>query len=170
MIDYIVSFFNCNSEKLLKKKYSESNQKESMFLICLDNVEEIISNDKTEFTKYLGELYDNCNRVRIIVTSFRDIGRLPNEMNVPKVCFLRQLRSISAVKLFLQNSGQLSDEEICEFLFEDENYPFKKFLPCLKNKDENFKVTVLTAEIKKDIMILLVSRRVEALAAHDMFK
>ena len=174
MIDYIVSFFNCKQdEKLLKKnKHSESNnqKKESMFLVCLDNVEEIISNDRIEFLKYMGELYDSCNRVRIIVTSFRDIGRIPNEINVPKVCFVRQLRSISAVKLFLENCGQLNDEEICEFLFEDENYPFKKFLPCLKNKDENFKVTELTSEIKKDMMILLVSRRVEALAAHDMFK
>ena len=141
MIEYIVSFFNNKQEEKLKKMKhvtQDGNQKEHLFLLCLDNVEEIISNDKDEFTKFLGELYDSCPRIRIIVTSFRDIGRLPNEINGPKVYFLRQLRSHSAVELFLDNCGSLDNEEICEFLFEDKNFPYKKFLPSFKDKEANY--------------------------------
>ena len=98
LIEYLTSFFNNEQDEPLKKKKPRSvgSETKQLFLLCLDNAEEIILNDKDEFTKFLAYLYDNCPNIRIIVTSYRDIGRLPNGTN-PLPFFLRQLRSQSAV-------------------------------------------------------------------------
>ena len=81
MIDYFKEFFNCKQQESLKKKKHEKNEEsksENMFLLCLDNVDEIIKNDLDDFTYFLQELYDNCPSLRVLVTSRTDMGPLPN--------------------------------------------------------------------------------------------
>ena len=146
------------------------NKKQQLFLLCLDNAEEVILNDNEEFASALAQLYDECPNLHVIVTSIRDIGRLPNEID-PKPCIVRQLRSQSAVELFLENTGYIENGDFIQFLQTDVNYPFKKLCPSLKDK-ENFSVSDLTPEIIKEIRIRLMSHKnlIEALAAHDMFR
>ena len=80
MIDYFKDFFNCKQQESLKKTKHEQNEgkSEHLFLLCLDNVDEIIKNDLDDFTFFLQELYDNCATLRVLVTSRTDMGPLPN--------------------------------------------------------------------------------------------
>ena len=125
-----------------------------MWLLCLDNAEEIIENDNREFLTFLSELFDHCPAVNMIVTSIKDIGRLPNQIN-PKPFFLRQLRSHSAVELFLQQAPFVDNEKMIEFLQADETFPIKKFLPSLKDIDEPVSIKDLSPAQLKELDIRL---------------
>jgi len=36
---------------------------------------------------------------------------------------------LTSAELFYKNCGPLDNDEVVEFIFEDKNYPIKKFLP-----------------------------------------
>ena len=52
---------------------------QNLFLLCLDNIEQLILNDENEeFACFLGELSDECQDLCILVTSTAMLGALPN--------------------------------------------------------------------------------------------
>ena len=55
MVDYFINFFKNNQEQKLKKqeKCTQNKLSDSHFLLCLDNAEEIILNDREEFVQFL---------------------------------------------------------------------------------------------------------------------
>ena len=80
MIEYIKTFFNFKQpEKLLKNKYSSTNFHEKLVLLCLDNAEDVIQNDNYEFLNFLSELYDECDNLKVLVTTYRVLNELPNK-------------------------------------------------------------------------------------------
>lgn len=72
MIDYFISFFNNKHEEKLRKQ--KRCKQPNLFLLCLDNAEKIIENDKKEFLEFLADLNESCQDLRIIVTSNIDMG------------------------------------------------------------------------------------------------
>lgn len=73
MIAYFISFFNNKQEEKLKKS-SKLSGEQHLFLLCLDNAEKILENDREEFLDFLEELYDSCPDIRVIITSDCAIG------------------------------------------------------------------------------------------------
>ena len=72
----------------------------------------------------------------------------------------------------MENAGLIESDDICDFLFKDENYPFARFMPELRNMD---KATLLglAQEIRKEMRLKVnynYKITVDALAHHDMFK
>ena len=59
MIIYFISFFNNKQEESLKKKKKHGAR--DLFLLCLDNAENIIENDKENFLNFLEELHEECD-------------------------------------------------------------------------------------------------------------
>ena len=119
MIEYIKSFFKGKQEeKLLKKKYNSDNMNEKRFLLCLDNAENAIEKDNDEFTKFLAELYDECDNLCVLITTNRVLGELANN-HKPTTFFVKWLHMHSAVELFLDNCGEISDEDLIMFLLAD---------------------------------------------------
>lgn len=84
--DFLKDFFSGrNSYSLAKKKFRSKNGDPELFLLCLDNIEEmIISDEDGNFKAFLSELYDDCPNLRILVTSILTLGTLPNQ-HVPEV-------------------------------------------------------------------------------------
>jgi len=104
-------------------------------LLCLDNAEELITNDAKEFAAFLEKLFDGCKQLKIIVTSRKNI-ELEALSIQPQTIFVRQLRSILAAELFYElcervgcGYGAVSRLDIVAFLLEDKNYPFEKIFP-----------------------------------------
>ena len=93
MIEYLINYFNNKIEQKFKKetKFGKNKNQDSLFLLCIDNCSLLIEDDKEEFVYILSELYDECPRLRIIVTSCRDFGSLPNNQNA-KPYLLQQLK------------------------------------------------------------------------------
>ena len=59
MVIYFISFFNNKQEELLKKK--KKHGAHDLFLLCLDNAENIIENDKENFLDFLEILHEECD-------------------------------------------------------------------------------------------------------------
>ena len=133
MIDFLVSFFNMHHEYKTKKELNKgaSKNKDQLFLICLDNACQVIEHVKEEFLHFLAHLYDECKNLRVIVTSNRDIGALPNNYH-PKPFLLKKLKDSKAVELFLDRCGPYDRDEILDLIVEDKNFPYSKWL---KNYD-----------------------------------
>lgn len=132
--DYLKDFFNGNrKEPFVKKRHKSQRGDRELFMLCLDNIEEMILNDEDgDFKTFLAELYDECSDLRILVTSILTLGTLPNEV-VPEVQIVRSLKTASSAKLFFDRCGDLDTDQLVEFIFEDKNYPYHKML-CLKDK------------------------------------
>lgn len=64
--------------KVKKPDHKSVKSDKQLFLLCLDNVERVIKHDRDEFRKLLANFYDSCPNLKIILTSCRDIGQLPN--------------------------------------------------------------------------------------------
>ena len=58
LCDYLIEFFNYERDEPLKKKslVSTESSKKKLFLLCLNDVEDIVLNDKDEFKKFLAVL------------------------------------------------------------------------------------------------------------------
>ena len=52
---------------------------------------------------------------------------------MPEVQIVRSLKTASSAKLFFDRCGDLDTDQLVEFIFEDQNYPYHKML-CLKDK------------------------------------
>ena len=83
----------------------------------------------------------------------------------------------SAVELFLDNCGEISDEGLIMFLLADSNYPFKKLLSKkLEGREldpNNNKEDI--EQVKKHMMAFLSHEypreaKIKCLALHDMFR
>ena len=83
-----------------------------MFLMCLDNANQLIEHDRSEFFYFLATLYDDCPNLRLIVTSDRwiDFGLLPNKVTI-KPYLLRPLKDSQSVELFLDTCGIADDKQ-----------------------------------------------------------
>lgn len=141
-----------------------------MFLLCLDNADKIIDEDKDEFVAFLADLNDYCEDLHIFVTSNITMGQLPNQ-TFPKPYLLKPLHSQESATIFHENCGNLALEDVVEFIFEDKNFPLKKFVPEISNSKtiepeplQKLQKEKLLEQIQnKDVLI-------SALAAHDMFR
>ena len=60
MTSYFISFINNKQSEILIKKKKKSS-KDGPFMLCLDNADEIIDNDKVKFQKYLQHLHQECH-------------------------------------------------------------------------------------------------------------
>ena len=65
--EYLMEFFKMQHNwSFRKKKYRSDSKARDPFLLCLDNIELMIMNDSDkEFSKFLSELYDNCEDLNI---------------------------------------------------------------------------------------------------------
>ena len=134
MIDFFIAFFKGEYQDFLRKTknkhFASDKSTDQKFLLCLDNAEEIILNENSEFKQVLYDLFEYCPNLYIIVTSSKNIGPLPNDLP-PTTQFLHSLKAELAVEIFLDNCGEHFDDdfdELYEFLLVDTNYPFHKFL------------------------------------------
>lgn len=132
MEEYLIDFFNQRQPEQLAKQKSKMKNKQSkgkqLFLLCLDNANNLIKYDREELASFLASLYDNCPNLRIIVTADRSFGRLPNNVNV-KPYLLRPLRENETVRLFLEHCGDLDHEQLLQLILADKNYPYEKIIP-----------------------------------------
>ena len=79
MIEYIKTFFKGRQqEDLLKKKHHSTSAQDKRFILCLDNAEDAIEKDNSEFTKFLAELHDECDNLCVLITTNRVLGELAN--------------------------------------------------------------------------------------------
>ena len=103
----ITYFFNNNLKYpvLKDKAVSDLHPK---YLLYLDNAEELITFDwKKTFRHWISKILDECKLLSIVMTSKK--GILPNELSKlsipPEVQYLKQLRSVPSVELFLELSS-----------------------------------------------------------------
>ena len=70
LIEYIVDFFQQSSDdlKLIDKRGRPSRDK-SNFIVCFDNVEELIEQEGDKFRKFLADILIDCPNLTVVVTS-----------------------------------------------------------------------------------------------------
>ena len=132
LFDMITYFFNNNLKyPPLKDKAGDRNHQK--YLLYFDNAEELITNDwKHSFRYWLSRTLEECNSLSIVMTSKK--GILPDELSKlsipPEVVYLKQLRSIPSVELFLiLSSATIFPQDIFDLILMDSKYPIKKLLP-----------------------------------------
>ena len=84
LIEYIVDFFQQSSDdlKLIDKRGRPSRDK-SNFIVCFDNVEELIEQEGDKFRKFLADILIDCPNLTVVVTSSKALtgphtGQIPN--------------------------------------------------------------------------------------------
>ena len=117
--NWIIAFFKQSSpsSKLRipeNKHYSQHDQK---FILCLDNAEDLINENRDEFRGLIMRLVNSCENLTIIIISSRPIGVINEPLNVlPETIFLDQLKPNQAVELFIDKSKEIYVEEIIDLI------------------------------------------------------
>ena len=119
MIEYFIDFFNGEQEQDLKKKKNVTQNRGSSkkILLCLDDAGKIIEHDGEEFTSFLTQLYDECPKLHIIITS--NIGVVLGKDIPMKPILLKELSNNMAAELFTNSCGELTAEEIYNLILAD---------------------------------------------------
>ena len=77
--DCLEEFFDQSNEELLLKNRPITNKQEKQkFVICFDNVQDIISkhDEGKMFRSFLSHLLERCKNLHIILTSQKPLGRM----------------------------------------------------------------------------------------------
>ena len=127
--DYLKEFFNMRHDwSFRKKKYRSESKARDPFLLCLDNIELMIMNDSDkEFSKFLSELYDDCQDLNILLTSNQYMGELANHLT-PERRIIGPLSNHAAARLFLSRCGHLENDHLVDFILLDARYPYQKIV------------------------------------------
>lgn len=86
-----------------------------------------MKDENENFSNFLSELYDECEKLYILLTSNVTLDALPNQI-VPEVQYVESLRSSSAAQLFFDRSGEFTTQDIFEWIMSDAKYPYDKLL------------------------------------------
>ena len=107
----IFGFFNqLNQYKIPCTKHISSDSGHK-FLLLLDNIEEIISQDRQKFVTFIKEAFENCSNLSIVMCSYEMIGKISDSI-IPTSIFIMELDQQNSVNLFMDNSEELSSQDI----------------------------------------------------------
>ena len=106
LLEMIIDFFNNNLPYPVKKDKARDKNHQK-YLLYLDNAEELVIQDWKMFRMWLSGILEECNQLSIVMTSKKGIR--PEEFTKlavpPEVVYLKQLRSVPSVELFLYLSS-----------------------------------------------------------------
>ena len=171
--EYIVDFFQQRNDDFKLTNQSAKNSTGKLnFVLCFDNVEELITNEGEKFRKFLAVILNDCPNLRIVVTSSKALtgpntGVIPNGIQTEQQ-ILKNLSAKNSVNLFTQHSGEIYADDIYQLILEDENYPIEKLMPNMKTLQRP-----VNDSVRDEIMQVLDStpyKMEKALSIHDMFK
>ena len=173
LIQFIKEFFRNPSLPKFQKQVKKSNlSKDQKFLICLDNVEDLITHKSADFQKLLKDLTEECPRLKIILTSNRGLNTALNLVH-PIVKYCHHIKISNSVELFLdtlrKNGRIIQPREVIDLIIEQKEYPIKKIY-------SKSRTQILFPADRKKVsealkLILQPQRRIkEALEYHDLFR
>lgn len=111
----LIEEINQNADNMNFDDILFNNLKNKQVLIALDNAEDPISNDNLKFASYIESILDNCPKVKIVLTTRKQIKHLAH--NNEKVFRLDVLPKESSIRLFLMRAPRkISNNEITELL------------------------------------------------------
>ena len=168
MTQFIIDFVNCENTEKLKKKKQRLESTNDIFVLVLDNLESVIHNQIEPLRKFLSQLDQECDCLKIIITTYRSIGCLDNQ-TFPPIKIVRKLSEIDSVSLFSAHAGTISYYEMLEFILADENFPYHEFL---RHASFNFDAQQITSAQREELLRMLEDDRVfkRAFSKHDMIK
>ena len=77
MVDFIARFFKnplINFKGLLRKEKKLDSSKETQFIICFDDAEELITKSQIKFYELVRDLTENCPNLKILITSNKPLS------------------------------------------------------------------------------------------------
>lgn len=121
----LIRFFLQKEEGMkLENRDNESKNfkkgKETKFMVCFDNAEEIITQDRSHFKNFVTLILQSCPLVSFMVTTLKPIGEIP-DWNQIYFELVPSLKTKEAVQLFVDNAADIFPEEIVKFV---ESNPF----------------------------------------------
>lgn len=135
-VEFFIDFFNLATDFKLKtvEKHPDlnlsKNERYKKFLVCLDNVEELIAAKNSELKLLLKKLLNSCPYLQIVITSRRHLAKLNDECIDPDLMFVPPLKGTQAVKLFLfkaERHQTIDVDEIFDLIMMDPNFEVLTF-------------------------------------------
>ena len=126
---FIESFFNQlgGSEKLVKAGLflSKSRKKQRKFLLCLDNIDELIGHE--DFSQLIERFHKNCEHLHMILTFGSRADTLPKPIQEGKTIILPPLMPQEMISILLEQClDKIEADDIIELLKMDKNFPHHK--------------------------------------------
>ena len=100
MMEFVISFINWDNLYIFKKKKSRLQVSKRIFLLVLDNIENIIKQDMNGLEYLLQRLDSECTKLKLIITSYRPIDISINGNFIYNV-IVKNLKDIESVEHFL---------------------------------------------------------------------
>ena len=118
-LDEIVAFFKqigdtTRVSQQLKNKHI-NKETQIRFLLMIDNVEDLISNDGIELRDIIQTLILDCPKLTIMVNSYEPIVRSTDNLD-RCIIYVLELDDVKSVKMFMEITGELQAKEILKLV------------------------------------------------------
>ena len=80
-------------------------------------------------------MFTQCEQLSILMTSYEWIGRV-DESIMPTIINILELDAVSAVRLFMESTGEFKPEEVLKLVLENPNDCLDILLPMYEESDE----------------------------------
>ena len=153
-----------------KGQAKKSKQQTNRFLLCLDNIEDLIKYKGQDVQEFIKKMNTDCSTLSVVMTSSRP---LHFQQDVPmKTQILGHLSKSVSAELFVEYAGVITEKDVYELMLMDEHFPIGHSKLGIGVTKEQFRQKVHSQEVKDKIMKYLKSptRFMKALENHDMFR
>ena len=100
MMEFVIEFINFDDFNKLKKKKQRVKSYNVIFLLVLDNIENIIKQDMDGLRLFLQRLDSDCRKLKLILTSYRPLDMSINQYFIYNV-LVKNLSNLNSVEHFL---------------------------------------------------------------------
>lgn len=100
------------------------------FLLLLEDVEDLISEDERRFKRFLKEVFEQCELLQVLICSHEWIGHISDTI-MPTIINILELDAVSSVKLFMEKTSgsEFKPEEILKLVLENPQNCLELLLP-----------------------------------------